>query len=141
LATAIVTLSAGLRLEIPTKCMLMCHWAMLALRFTSPSRLLAVVQFATTTQHQPDVHHQSSLKAPQSITGRPHYITRQQRAGPWHLQPCTSAYSTMVKSSKVPPLSSIEAATIKAKDGTELQAKTLWQSGPVFIYCIRRPGW
>lgn len=47
----------------------------------------------------------------------------------------------MLKSSKLPPLSSIETATLKAKDGAEVQAKTLWSDGPVFIYCIRRPGW
>lgn len=52
------------------------------------------------------------------------------------------SYSTMVlKSSKIPPLSSIENAKIKDKNGTEMAAKTLWESGPVFIYCIRRPGW
>lgn len=47
----------------------------------------------------------------------------------------------VLKSSKLPPLSSIETATLKAKDGTEVQAKTLWSDEPVFIYCIRRPGW
>jgi hypothetical protein len=114
---------------------------MLALRIRLRSCVLAVVQFATTPpKRHPYVDHQPSFKASSNIYW-PYHITCQKRAGLRHLQPCTSANSTMVKSSKVPPLSSIETATIKAKDGAELQAKTLWESGPVFIYCIRRPGW
>lgn len=54
-------------------------------------------------------------------------------------------HSKMVTSSSssksLPALSLIDTAKLKAKDGREIEAKSLWQSSPVFIYCIRRPGW
>jgi len=54
-----------------------------------------------------------------------------------------AGYSTAMVSTKkkLPPVSSIETATLTAKDGTTIQAKVLWENSPVFIYCIRRPGW
>lgn len=56
-------------------------------------------------------------------------------------QVCQAGYSTRSSMAPLPPLKDVETATLKAKDGAEFQAKTLWQDTPVFIYCIRRPGW
>jgi len=41
---------------------------------------------------------------------------------------------------KLPPLSLIENAVLKTKEGVEVAAKQLWESQPVFIFAIRRPG-
>eukprot|EP00878_Enallax_costatus_P017368 GHUV01018241.1.p1 GENE.GHUV01018241.1~~GHUV01018241.1.p1 ORF type:complete len:174 (+),score=25.14 GHUV01018241.1:166-687(+) len=39
-----------------------------------------------------------------------------------------------------PPLMMIADATLKTVDGRLIDAKTLWEKQPVFVYCIRRPG-
>lgn len=41
---------------------------------------------------------------------------------------------------KFPPLSMIENAVLRTKEGTEVVAKELWKEKPVFIFALRRPG-
>jgi hypothetical protein len=41
----------------------------------------------------------------------------------------------------LPPVASIQDAVLRARDGSQITAKELWEAEPVFIYCVRRPGW
>lgn len=41
---------------------------------------------------------------------------------------------------KLPPLSLIESAVLRTKEGTEIVAKELWKLQPVFFFALRRPG-
>jgi hypothetical protein len=41
---------------------------------------------------------------------------------------------------KFPPLSLIEGAVLRTKEGTEIVAKELWKEKPVFFFALRRPG-
>jgi hypothetical protein len=38
------------------------------------------------------------------------------------------------------PLALIAEASLRARDGTTLLAKQLWEKQPAFIYILRRPG-
>jgi hypothetical protein len=116
--------------------------SMLALSRGLPRRVLPLVQFATTATLQSNESCKSVHTAFSNLHTYSRLLPEPARARQLHLQQhswCRQISSSMV--SKLPPLSSIETATLKRKDGTEIHAKMLWETTPVFIYCIRRPGW
>lgn len=112
------------------------------LRCHEACRLVPLVQFATTPTLQSNERQTAGQAASSTIQTCLRATSEYARAHQWHLQQHSlvrQISSSMV--SKLPPLTSIETATLKSKDGTEIQAKTLWETTPVFMYCIRRPGW